>query len=941
VSENIGYATLSVIPSALGFGSALSKGIAPEMAAAGASGGAGLLGAIKKALPVAAVMAAVGTLAAIGNTFHDMEATIRVGTGATGAALDALVASAKNVGKGTAASFEDVGKTVTALNVRLGLTGPVLETLSKQFLAAGRITKQALDLNTITGSFNAFGISSADMSGALDQLFQISQATGMGINELAAAATKGAPAFRQFGLSFGDSAALVGVLDKAGINSGKTIMALTIGLTKFAKEGKAPGPALRETVKSIEAFTKSGEDAKAIALAAGIFGTRGAAQFVAAVKSGKVNLDDMMKSSGASGDSIMAAADAVSGLSGKWSKFMNNVLVAVEPIATRVFNALNNGMKFLLDVGLPAMQAFGAAVSDKVGPALSAVGSFITGTALPAIQGFIQGFKDGTGAGGGFKDFLVLLYNDAVKPIGDFLTNTAIPAIKDFVKGFQDGTGPGGEFKGILKDIYDNGIVPLATFITGTALPALKSIETWITGTGGTSMGSLKQWFDDNAKALGAVAIVITTVLLPVFADMAVKAVASAVTQVGAWVSTQVAAVTSATAQFAAHYTVVAGWIASAASAVASGATTVAIWAMIKWEAISSAAAQVAAWVSTRVAAIPSALITTGALMGIAGWWVSSAVAAVASGVSTAATWVAMEARSIAGAAIAVGSLIAVGAGWVTSAVIATASGIAMAAAWVVGLGPIAWIIAAVVAIGAALVLAYQKVDWFRTAVDATWTWIKMAASAVGDWFTVTIPAWWQSVLDSTVRIWGNVTGFFAGMWASITGFFSTAWAFIQTVFGWSPLGLITSNWDSIVGFFSGLPDRIGSAVSGMWDGIKDSLKTVLNWVISKWNDTIGSLHFNIPDWVPGIGGKGFDFPKIPALAQGGIVPATPGGRLVRVAEAGIPEAVIPLDGRHSVPGVGGAQIIQNVYPTPGLSEQQVGAYAASQLAWAMRGQLA
>jgi len=404
--SNIGYATLSIIPNALGFGAALSKGIAPGMAAAGATGGAGLLGAIKKALPVAAVMAAVGTLAAIGSTFRVMTDTIRVGTGATGKALDGLVASALNVGRKVPSSFADIGKTVTALNVRLGLTGPVLETLTRQFLIAGRITKQALDLNTVTGSFNAFGIKAADMSGALDQLFQISQATGMGINELAAAATKGAPAFRQFGLSFADSAALVGVLDKAGINSGKTIMALTIGLTKFAKEGKAPGPALRETVKSIEAFTKSGNDAKAIALAAGIFGTRGAAQFVAAVKSGKVNLDDMMKSAGAGNDTILTAGAAVSTFSSKWSTFKNNVLIAVKPLADAVFKTFGAGMQFMSDVGLPALQKYGAELSAKVMPVLRTFGGFLTGTAMPAIKGFVTEFANGTGAGGTFRDII-------------------------------------------------------------------------------------------------------------------------------------------------------------------------------------------------------------------------------------------------------------------------------------------------------------------------------------------------------------------------------------------------------------------------------------------------------------------------------------------------------------------------------------------------------
>ena len=448
-------------------------------------------------------------------------------------------------------------------------------------------------------------------------------------------------------------------------------------------------------------------------------------------------------------------------------------------------------------------------------------------TTLTGITGFIKGVQDGTGAGGTFRDILTAIYEKGLKPVGEFIVNTAIPAIKDFATGFANGTGPGGKFRDILTAIYDDGIVPLATFITDTALPALKSIGTWITDTGIPALSSFKDWVGKSKTALEQCATLITIVLLPVFIDMAVKAVVSAATQVTAWVSTQVAGQTSAASQFASHYVIVGGWIASAASAVASGATTVAIWAMYKWEAIQGAASVV------------------GAHLAIAGGWIASAAAAVASGVSTAATWVAMSARSIAGAAIAVGSLIAIGAGWVASAVIATASGIAMAAAWVVGLGPVAWIIAAVVAIGAALVLAYNKVSWFRTAVDAVWQWMKNAATSVKDW--------------------------------------------------------IVGAWNTVVGFVTGLPGRIGSAVSGMWDGIKDSFRSALNWVLRAWNNfsfTIGGgnvMGVNIPSVT-------LNTPNIPLLAQGGIVPATPGGRLVRVAEAGQDEAIVPL-GRGGATG--------------------------------------
>ena len=692
MSENIGYATLSVIPSALGFGASLSKGIAPQMAAAGASGGAGLLGAIKKALPVAAVLAAVGTLAAIGSTFHEMTSIIRVGTGATGSALDSLVASAKNVGQKVPSSFADIGKTVTALNVRLGLTGPVLETLTRQFLVAGRITKQALDLNTVTGSFNAFGISSANMSGALDQLFQISQATGMGINELAAAATKGAPAFRQFGLSFADSAALVGVLDKAGINSGKTIMALTIGLTKFSKAGKAPGPALRETVKSIEAFTKSGQDAKAIALAAGIFGTRGAAQFVAAVKSGKVNLDDMMKASGASSDTILKAGSAVSTFASKWLVFKNNVLLAVEPIATRVFKAFGDGMQFMNDTGIPALQKFGAALSVKVGPALAAFGVFVTGTVVPGVQALIAAFQAG----------------------GSDVTSS----------GFAGGM----ERIGLAaRGVSD--------WITGTGLPALASIASWITDTGIPALSSFKDWVGKSETALKTVATLITVVMLPIFLDLGVKAVASAVTQVTAWVSAQAAGATSAVSQLASHYVIVGGWVASAASAVASGATTVAIWALY-------------------------------------------------------------AAEGIAGAAKTVASLAVVAAGWVATAAAATASAAEMAAAWIVGLGPVAWVIAAIVAVVAAIVLVANKTTWFQTIWEYTWGAIKVAFTATVNHFK-----------------------------AQFTDFVN--------VFG--PLQ------DKIKGAFSGAGSWLYNAgkaiITGFWNGLKDQWSAVTGWIsdIGSW----------------------------------------------------------------------------------------------------------
>ena len=89
-----------------------------------------------------------------------------------------------------------------------------------------------------------------------------------------------------------------------------------------------------------------------------------------------------------------------------------------------------------------------------------------------------------------------------------------------------------------------------------------------------------------------------------------------------------------------------------------------------------------------------------------------------------------------------------------------------------------------------------------------------------------------------------------------------------------------------------------------MWDSIFGDFKGVINDIIDIWNKFANLLQFTIPSWVPGIGGDHFGLPTIPNLAEGGIIPATPGGQLVRAGEAGSAEAIVPL----SQYGLGGGQ---------------------------------
>ena len=88
--------------------------------------------------------------------------------------------------------------------------------------------------------------------------------------------------------------------------------------------------------------------------------------------------------------------------------------------------------------------------------------------------------------------------------------------------------------------------------------------------------------------------------------------------------------------------------------------------------------------------------------------------------------------------------------------------------------------------------------------------------------------------------------------------------------------------------------------LTSYFNGVLNIYKGIFNAIAKLWNNTIGKLSFEFPDWVPGFGGKGFDVPNIPMLAEGGIVNSP---TLALIGERG-PEAVVPLNRGGGVGGV-------------------------------------
>ena len=105
--------------------------------------------------------------------------------------------------------------------------------------------------------------------------------------------------------------------------------------------------------------------------------------------------------------------------------------------------------------------------------------------------------------------------------------------------------------------------------------------------------------------------------------------------------------------------------------------------------------------------------------------------------------------------------------------------------------------------------------------------------------------------------------------------------------------------WNAIKKAFTG----VGKWFKNLFNGIISFIKAPINFLIDGLNTLIkgvNKISFDVPKWVPGIGGKkfGFDIPQIPHLAKGGLVKAP---TLAVVgdnmgASSGNPEVVSPLN---------------------------------------------
>ena len=160
-----------------------------------------------------AVVEAGKYLKDLGSQFDEAADAIRIGTGATGDALDGLLDDFDEVYKSVPTTMEDASKAIADYNTRLGLTGPQLQEISKQALQVSDMLGDDLGgvIEESSQAFQQWNIDAENMGGAMDYIFKVSQSTGMGFTDLMSNMQKFGPQLQEMGYSFETASALMGL----------------------------------------------------------------------------------------------------------------------------------------------------------------------------------------------------------------------------------------------------------------------------------------------------------------------------------------------------------------------------------------------------------------------------------------------------------------------------------------------------------------------------------------------------------------------------------------------------------------------------------------------------------------------------------------------------------------------------------------------------------
>ena len=167
------------------------------------------------------------------------------------------------------------------------------------------------------------------------------------------------------------------------------------------------------------------------------------------------------------------------------------------------------------------------------------------------------------------------------------------------------------------------------------------------------------------------------------------------------------------------------------------------------------------------------------------------------------------------------------------------------------------------------LSLLQPLLDAIKPIIDALFEIIKPCIEILN----IILPPIIELISALLIPVIENLTGYFTVLGGVISGTLKGAFETIKPII------------ENCKGIFQGLTNFIKGVFTGnwkqAWEGVKQIFSNIfsglgniakapINFIIDGLNGFINGINkIQIPDWVPGVGGKGLNIPKIPKLATG------------------------------------------------------------------------
>lgn len=345
--------------------------------------------------------------------------TIVTATGASGEALDGLVASYETIATSIPEELGDVASAVGEVNARFHTTGEELEGQTTLFLQFAKITGGDVvsSVDSADKVLKTFGKTSDDASGLLGMVAKAAQDTGINAQGLMDDVLANSATFKELNFSLEESVNFMALLDENGVESGTALAGLKKAVVNLTDAGMSESEALQTVIDKIK---NAGSETEALTIAQETFGTKGAAEMATAIREGRLSLDDLSASMADYStvvtdtynntmDGVDGATTAANAAKIAMSTLGETISDMLAPIFQRLtqllidakarFDTLDDGQKqAIVTIGLivaaigPALVIIGKVIT-AVGTITTGVGSlvgFVGGTVVPLITGTVM-----------------------------------------------------------------------------------------------------------------------------------------------------------------------------------------------------------------------------------------------------------------------------------------------------------------------------------------------------------------------------------------------------------------------------------------------------------------------------------------------------------------------------------------------------------------------